>query len=97
MMASCRMRVRRVPPGDLPLRQVVEFRPHGGWSLLIDTLSIGLTPEDVSQRLFTRSQVAATPMTGWGPSGEAYLRLVFANEPVERLRDLGTRFDAALN
>ncbi len=36
-------------------------------------------------------------MTGWGPSGEAYLRLVFANEPVERLRDLGTRFDAALN
>jgi hypothetical protein len=35
-------------------------------------------------------------MTGWGPSGERYLRLVFANEPVERLGDLRARFDAAL-
>jgi hypothetical protein len=34
-------------------------------------------------------------MTGWGPSGEKYLRLVFANEPVERLGDLRSRFDAA--
>jgi hypothetical protein len=34
-------------------------------------------------------------MTGWGPGGEAYLRLVFANEPVERLGDLRARFDTA--
>jgi aspartate/methionine/tyrosine aminotransferase len=72
-------------------------RPHGGWSMLIDTVSIGLTPEEASQRLFTRSQVAATPMTGWGPSGCRYLRVVFANEPVERLGDLRARFDAALH
>ena len=39
------------------------------------------TPEQASERLFTRAQVAATPMTGWGPGGERYLRLVFANEP----------------
>jgi hypothetical protein len=39
--------------------------------------------------------MAATPMTGWGPSGAAYLRLVFANEPVERLGDLRERFGAA--
>jgi aspartate/methionine/tyrosine aminotransferase len=71
------------------------IRPHGGWSLLIDTASIGLSPEEASQRLFTRSQVAATPMTGWGPSGRRYLRLVFANEPVERLTGLRARFDAA--
>ncbi len=73
------------------------IRPHGGWSLLIDTASMGLTPEDASQQLFTRSQVAATPMSGWGPSGGRYLRLVFANEPVERLGDLRTRFEAALS
>ena len=48
-----------------------------------------------SRRLFTRAEVAATPMTGWGPSGERYLRLVFANEPVERLSDLRARFDTA--
>ena len=35
-------------------------------------------------------------MTGWGPSGGRYLRLVFANEPVERLGDLRARFDTAL-
>jgi aspartate/methionine/tyrosine aminotransferase len=58
---------------------------------------MGLTPEDAAQRLFTRSQVAATPMTGWGPSGGSYLRLVFANEPAERLSDLCARFDAALS
>ncbi len=71
-------------------------RPDGGWSLLVDTASMGIAPADASQRLFDRSQVAATPMTGWGPSGDQYLRLVFANEPVERLADLGARFDTAL-
>jgi len=73
------------------------IRPHGGWSLLIDTQALGLTPAEASARLFTRSQVAATPMDGWGPSGRRYLRLVFSNEPAERLRDLRTRFDNALS
>lgn len=72
------------------------IRPHGGWSLLIDTRSMGLTPAEASRRLFTQSHVATTPMTGWGPSGSRYLRLVYANEPAERLTDLGARFDAAL-
>jgi aspartate/methionine/tyrosine aminotransferase len=70
------------------------IRPHGGWSLLIDTAAIGVAPEEASRRLFTDARVAATPMTGWGPTGERYLRLVFANEPVERLSDLRARFDA---
>jgi aspartate/methionine/tyrosine aminotransferase len=71
-------------------------RPHGGWSLLIDTKPLGLTPGEASRRLFDRGRVAATPMDGWGPSGESYLRVVFANEPVERLDDLGDRFRRAL-
>lgn len=70
-------------------------RPDGGWSLLVDTTELGLSPADASARLFERGRVAATPMGGWGPSGERYLRLVFANEPVERLRGLGERFRAA--
>jgi aspartate/methionine/tyrosine aminotransferase len=70
--------------------------PDGGWSLLIDCASMGIAAAEVSRRLFTRAEIAATPMAGWGPSGERYLRLVFANEPVERLADLRTRFDAAL-
>ena len=71
-------------------------RPDGGWSVLIDTGPLGHTPAELSARLLAKGKVAATPMTGWGPSGEAYLRLVFANEPVERLRGLGARFEAAL-
>ena len=35
-------------------------------------------------------------MTGWGPSGDRYLRLVYANEPVERIRQLRDRFQVAL-
>jgi aspartate/methionine/tyrosine aminotransferase len=72
------------------------IRPDGGWSLLIDCASLGLSGTEASRRLFTRGEVAATPMTGWGPGGERYLRLVFANEPIERLADLRARFDAAL-
>jgi len=70
-------------------------RPRGGWSLLVDTEAMGLPPAEASRRLFGRSQVAATAMNGWGPSGGRYLRLVFANEPVSRLAELRARFDAA--
>ena len=45
----------------------------------------------------SRAQVAATPTDGWGPSGGRYPRLVFANEPAERLTDLRARFDTALS
>jgi aspartate/methionine/tyrosine aminotransferase len=72
------------------------IRPHGGWSLLVDTRPLGLTPGALSRRLFDRGKVAATPMDGWGPSGGSYLRIVFANEPAERLSDLGDRFRRAL-
>jgi aspartate/methionine/tyrosine aminotransferase len=71
-------------------------RPHGGWSLLLDTRPLGLTPAELSARLFERGKVAATPMDGWGPSGAGYLRFVFANEPAERLAGLRDRFRRAL-
>jgi aspartate/methionine/tyrosine aminotransferase len=70
-------------------------RPDGGWSLLVDTRPLGLTPAQATGRLFDRGRVAATPMSGWGPAGDHHLRLVFANEPVERLGDLRARFAAA--
>jgi aspartate/methionine/tyrosine aminotransferase len=70
--------------------------PHGGWSLLLDTEPLGLSAADLSHRLFHRGKVAATPMDGWGPSGSRYLRIVFANEPVDRLSGLADRFRAAI-
>ncbi|MYS78930.1 pyridoxal phosphate-dependent aminotransferase [Embleya scabrispora] len=71
------------------------IRPHGGWSLLIDTAALGLAPEVAAERLFRLGRIAATPMNGWGPQGSTHLRLVFANEPVERLGDVRARFAAA--
>jgi aspartate/methionine/tyrosine aminotransferase len=84
---------------DVVLEQLADYpviRPDGGWSLLIDTAQLGLSPTAASQRLFDRGRVAATAMDGWGPSGGRHLRLVFANESADRLRDLRDRFDAAL-
>ncbi len=76
---------------DLPV-----VRPDGGWSLLIDTAALGMDPAQASQRLFDKGRIAATPMTGWGDAERAgrYLRFVFANEPVERLRGIRERLRA---
>ena len=84
---------------EVVLEQLADYpviAPDGGWSLLIDTRPMGMSPAELSGRLFERGRVAATPMDGWGPSGPHYLRLVFANEPPERLASLGERFRAAL-
>ncbi|MEX3975973.1 pyridoxal phosphate-dependent aminotransferase [Paraburkholderia caribensis] len=76
--------------GDLPL-----VRPDGGWSLLVDTAQIGIAPPDASRLLLEKGEVAATPMNGWGPQAQRYLRFVFANESVERLADIRERVRGA--
>jgi aspartate/methionine/tyrosine aminotransferase len=84
---------------DTVLEQLAGFpavRADGGWSLVVDTAAMGLSPAELSERLL-RERVAATPMTGWGGDVAArHLRIVFSNEPVERLALLGDRFRAAL-
>jgi aspartate/methionine/tyrosine aminotransferase len=79
------------------LRPNFEVIPaHGGWSLLIDFAARGLTGAEASRRLLAEG-VAATSMENWGMEDTArYLRLVIANEPMERLHDLGARFARAL-
>jgi aspartate/methionine/tyrosine aminotransferase len=68
---------------------------HGGWSMLVDCSALGLGGAQASQRLLQHG-VAATSMENWGTVETAkYLRLVFANEPVERLRRTAERFEAA--
>jgi N-succinyldiaminopimelate aminotransferase len=68
------------------------LRPAGGWSLLIDGTPLGLTGAEMSRRLFDQARIAATPMEGWGEvNGARLLRLVFANEPAERLRGIGDK------
>lgn len=85
---------------DVALEELRAYRaipPHGGWSFLVGVSPLGLDGPEASRRLLERAKVAATPMLHWG--GEAsrrYLRIVYSNEPVERLRGLGERFRRAL-
>jgi aspartate/methionine/tyrosine aminotransferase len=70
--------------------------PAGGWSLLMDVSPFGIDGAEMARRLVARG-VAATPMAGWGARhGAQYIRFVYANEPVARIRLLGDRVRAAL-
>lgn len=87
---------RDVIIGELKGFQVIP--PHGGWSLLIDVSPFGIDGPAASRLLLEKGRIAATPMTNWGSAHCAnYVRLVFSNEPVHRLRDIGDRFRRALN
>jgi N-succinyldiaminopimelate aminotransferase len=76
---------------DLPV-----IRPGGGWCLLMDTTKLGLDPEAAAQALLRKGKAATTPMKNWGTDrAAAYLRFVYANEPVSRLRGLRDRIRQA--
>jgi aspartate/methionine/tyrosine aminotransferase len=84
---------------DETLRQLEGFPvypSHGGWSLLMDTASMGIDCAEASRRMLEQ-KVAATQMRGWGADvADRYLRFVYSREPVERLATLGERARAAL-
>jgi len=79
------------------LRDFVVIPPHGGWSLLLDVAPLGLDGATASKRLLESGKIAATPMVNWGSErSRKYVRFVFANEPVHRLREVGKRVKQAL-
>ena len=70
--------------------------PAGGWSLLLRVSDFDLDGEQMAGRLLAQG-VCATPMSGWGEThGRPYIRFVFANETLGRLRGLGARVRAAI-
>ncbi len=85
---------------DVLLEELSEFTvipPHGGWSFLVDVSPLGLDGPTASALLLKKGKVAATPMTNWGGVQCAnFVRLVFSNESVDRLRGIGDRFRHAL-
>ena len=85
---------------DVLLEELRDFEvipPHGGWSLLLDVSPLGLDGVTASKRLLELGKIAATPMLHWGSAqSRKYVRFVFANEPVQRLRGVGKRVKQAL-
>ena len=79
------------------LREFTVIPPHGGWSLFLDVSQSGFDSATASRRLLERGKIAATPMVNWGSANsDHYVRLVFANEPVHRLRGVAKRVQQAL-
>ena len=85
---------------DVLLDELHEFTvipPHGGWSLFLDVAQLGFDSAAASKRLLEAGKIAATPMVNWGSANsDKYVRFVFANEPVHRLRGIARRVKQAL-
>jgi N-succinyldiaminopimelate aminotransferase len=70
--------------------------PQGGWSMLVDVQKLALDCETASRLLLEKGKVAATPMRNWGSErASAYVRFVYANEPIHRLRGIRERIRTA--
>ncbi|MCK5438366.1 MAG: pyridoxal phosphate-dependent aminotransferase [Gemmatimonadetes bacterium] len=85
---------------DVVTRELAQYGAipaAGGWSQLLDVGALGFDSMTASKLLLENGRVAATPMRNWGDvNGDRLVRLVFSNEPVERLRGLGDRALRAL-
>lgn len=85
---------------DVVNEQLEEFTmisAAGGWSQLLNVKELGYDSFTASKLLLEKGKVAATPMRDWGEkNGDAFVRLVFSNEPVERLVTLRDRANRAL-
>jgi len=79
------------------LREFSPIPPHGGWSFVFDVSPLGIDGVTAAARLLEGAKIAATAMRHWGTARSAnYVRFVFANEPVDRLRGVGVRVATAL-
>jgi len=77
---------------DLCLRELEGLpigRPDGGWSMLLRVDTLGWRADAAAEALL-EAGACVTPMTGWGTDEEAqFIRIVFSNEPRERLKGVG--------
>ncbi len=79
------------------LRDMPIISAAGGWSQLLHVGAMGYGSFEASDLLLRRGKVAATPMRDWGEqNSDQFVRLVFSNEPVERLAELRDRVTLAL-
>ncbi|KIV79407.1 hypothetical protein PV11_06969 [Exophiala sideris] len=70
--------------------------PAGGWCLLLRVSDFGIDGATASKRFLSQG-VCATSMDGWGDvHGRQYIRFVFSNEPLDRLKGLGKKVRQAL-
>lgn len=77
--------------------QISFVKPQGGWWFLVDHRKVEPSAEKFAKYLLEEVNVAVTPMTTWGPNtAMGHIRIIFANEPVERLREAGRKIGEAV-
>ncbi len=85
---------------DVLLDELADFTvipPHGGWSFLVDVSPLARDGPTAARLLLEKGKIAATPMINWGGAHCAnYVRVVYSNENIDRLRGIGERFRQAL-
>lgn len=67
--------------------------PEGGYYFLVGVEDTGVDAFAFAERLLAEEDVAVTPMAGWGSDdfGRHHVRLIFTNEPPERIVEAGRR------
>lgn len=97
-ITACNVELQR--RRDLILTELKDFqvvKPHGGWSMFLHVNPLGFESAEASKRLLEKGNIAATPMINWGTErSNEYVRLVYSNEPLERLRGVGERVRRSL-
>jgi aspartate/methionine/tyrosine aminotransferase len=64
---------------------------------LLDAEALGMSSQEVTEKLFKKAKIATTPMGGWGENAAKYVRFVFSNESKERLIGVGKKLKKALD
>jgi aspartate/methionine/tyrosine aminotransferase len=77
-------------------RRLAAVPAEGGYYCLLDVEATGTPGVEFAERALAEEQVAITPMHGWGSDdfGQHLVRLIFTNEPEDRLREAGRRLAA---
>ena len=71
--------------------------PDGGWWFLVDHREVEPDDSKFAHYLLEEANVAVTPMGTWGPStAVGHVRVIFSNEPVNRLSEAVDRVAAAV-
>ena len=68
-------------------------KPKGSFYAFVNIKAFGKTSQEFAEELIAGARVICVPGTAFGPGGEGYLRLVFANSD-ENLKEAVRRIDA---
>lgn len=74
---------------------ITAFKPRGTFYVFADVTAFGMTSLELSRFLLKQAHVAVAPGTAFGPEGEGFIRICFANS-ADNIREGVSRMKKAL-